>query len=142
MSYSALAVFLMEIMGTLAFASSGALTGIRKGMDLFGVNVLGIVTAVGGGVIRDVTLGINPPSTFQAPVYTLCAAAISTLLFVIVYHNQAILQRRFFCLYERVMTCLLYTSILTEEVRPAPQISSAHGGRTDNSIEFPKTLHL
>lgn len=104
MSYSALAVFLMEIMGTLAFASSGALTGIRKGMDLFGINVLGIVTAVGGGVIRDMTLGINPPSTFQAPVYTLCAAAISTLLFVIVYHNQTILQRRFFYLYERVMT--------------------------------------
>ena len=46
-------LFLLEMIGTVAFASSGALVGIRKNMDIFGVLVLGITTAVGGGCIRD-----------------------------------------------------------------------------------------
>ena len=43
----------LEIIGAIAFAVSGALVGIRKNMDVFGVCVLGLSTAVGGGVIRD-----------------------------------------------------------------------------------------
>lgn len=49
----------LEIIGAIAFAVSGALVGIRKNMDVFGVCVLGISTAVGGGVIRDLILGGN-----------------------------------------------------------------------------------
>lgn len=44
--------------------ASGAMLGIRKKMDLFGVCVLGVTTSVGGGAIRDVTLGIIPPGMF------------------------------------------------------------------------------
>lgn len=47
----------LEIIGAIAFAVSGALVGIRKNMDVFGVCVLGLSTAVGGGVIRDLILG-------------------------------------------------------------------------------------
>ena len=47
-------IFFMEILGTIAFAASGAMVGIRKRMDIFGICVLGVVTAVGGGMTRDV----------------------------------------------------------------------------------------
>ena len=75
-------VFVLELIGTVAFAVSGAIVGIKKQMDLFGVIVLGICTAVGGGIVRDLILGITPPVTFQNPVYTLTAAAVSVLMFL------------------------------------------------------------
>ena len=63
-------VFVLELIGTAAFAVSGAIVGIKKQMDLFGVIVLGVCTAVGGGIVRDVILGVTPPATFHDPVYT------------------------------------------------------------------------
>ena len=51
-------VFVLELIGTVAFAVSGAIVGIKKQMDLFGVIVLGICTAVGGGIVRDLILGV------------------------------------------------------------------------------------
>ena len=48
--------FLIEIIGTIAFASSGAMVAVRKKLDLFGIIVLGVITAVGGGMIRDLML--------------------------------------------------------------------------------------
>ncbi|HUT32173.1 MAG TPA: trimeric intracellular cation channel family protein [Planctomycetota bacterium] len=47
----------LDYLGTLAFAVSGALKGVRKEMDVFGVAVLATVTAIGGGTIRDTLLG-------------------------------------------------------------------------------------
>ena len=61
-------VFILEVFGTVAFASSGAMVAIQKKMDLLGVIVLGICTAVGGGVIRDTLIGVTPPVTFRDPV--------------------------------------------------------------------------
>ena len=75
-------VFVLELIGTVAFAVSGAIVGIKKQMDLFGVIVLGVCTAVGGGIVRDLILGVTPPVTFQNPVYTLTAAAVSVLMFL------------------------------------------------------------
>ena len=49
--------FIMEIIGTIAFAASGAMVGVGRRMDIFGVCVLGVVTSVGGGMIRDIVLG-------------------------------------------------------------------------------------
>ncbi len=72
--------FALEIIGTIAFSVSGAMTGIRKGMDLLGISILGLTTAVGGGVVRDLILGITPPKTFQNPVYAV--VAIVTALIV------------------------------------------------------------
>ena len=51
-----------EMIGAVAFAMSGAALGIRKGMDLFGVAMMGMTTAVGGGILRDVMLGQTPPA--------------------------------------------------------------------------------
>jgi len=74
-------IFVLEIIGTIAFASSGAMVGIKKQMDLLGVCVLGMTTAVGGGMIRDLILGVTPPVMFQNPTYALIAIAFSVLIF-------------------------------------------------------------
>lgn len=74
-------LFLFEIIGTIAFAISGALAAIRKNMDIFGIIMIGVITAVGGGVIRDLILGITPPLTFQNPIYAIVAAIVSVLVF-------------------------------------------------------------
>ena len=52
---------IMELVGTVAFAISGVIAGVRHHMDVFGTTVLGLVTAVGGGIVRDVMYGVLPP---------------------------------------------------------------------------------
>ena len=54
----------LEIIGTIAFSVSGSLVAIGTSLDLFGVVFLGCITAVGGGVLRDIILGISPPAVF------------------------------------------------------------------------------
>jgi len=75
-------ILTLELIGTLAFAASGALTGLKKNMDIFGVAILGLTTAVGGGVIRDVILGNTPPATFQNPIYAAVAVLTALVLFL------------------------------------------------------------
>lgn len=77
---SAYIIFVLEMIGTVAFSISGAMTGIRKGMDILGISILGLTTAVGGGVMRDLILGITPPKTFQNPVYAMVAIATALLV--------------------------------------------------------------
>ncbi len=74
--------FVFELIGTVAFAVSGAITGLKKKMDIFGVVILAVVTAVGGGAIRDIVLGNTPPMTFRNPVYALVAIATGILVFI------------------------------------------------------------
>ena len=94
----------MEIVGTIAFASSGAMLAMQKNMDLFGICVLGVVTSVGGGVIRDLILGYTPPNMFRMPVYTIVALVVSILLFVLLYMRQNLLQGKIAVVYDKIMT--------------------------------------
>ena len=71
--------FLFETAGTAAFAVSGAFLGLAKKMDLFGVIVLAVLTAVGGGMIRDVLVGVTPPVALQSPRWLLLAIAVAML---------------------------------------------------------------
>lgn len=80
-------VFVFEIIGTIAFAVSGAMTGLAKKMDVFGIAILALVTAVGGGAIRDVVLGNTPPMTFRHPVYALVAVATGIIIFIPAVRN-------------------------------------------------------
>ena len=68
-------IFLLDLLGTAVFAATGALAAGRKNLDLFGVLVLGIVTAIGGGTLRDLTLGLTPVFWVSQPVYLWIAAA-------------------------------------------------------------------
>lgn len=51
---------LLDIIGTMAFAMSGALTAMHKKLDLFGIFIIAFVTAVGGGTLRDIMIGRTP----------------------------------------------------------------------------------
>ena len=73
---------LLEIIGTVAFAISGAIVGIQKKMDIFGVSILGLTTAVGGGILRDLILNITPPAAFVNPVFAITAVIVSIIVFI------------------------------------------------------------
>lgn len=75
-------ILILELAGTMAFSASGAMTGLKKNMDIFGVCILGLTTAVGGGVIRDLILGNTPPATFQNPIYAAVALVTALVLFL------------------------------------------------------------
>ena len=86
-------IFVVNIIGTLAFAASGAMIGLNKNMDIFGVCILGLATATGGGVIRDLILGLTPPMAFRDPTYAVLALATSAVFFSlhvrqVLMHNQ------------------------------------------------------
>lgn len=94
-------VFALECLGTIAFAISGAMTAMKKQMDLFGVVVLALVTSVGGGVIRDLILGKTPPATFRNPVYA-AIAAVTALIVCLPF------VRKLFRRYQKVYDYLLF----------------------------------
>ena len=77
-----LVLYSAELIGTAAFALSGALLAIQKKLDLFGMLFLGVVTALGGGTIRDLLLGVTPPKMFYSYEYVVLAAAVSVLAFL------------------------------------------------------------
>ena len=103
MNYLDMFIFGMERIGTVAFASSGAMLAIQKEMDLFGVGVLGVTTSVGGGMIRDLILGIIPPLMFQKPVYTVTAIVTSMLLFVIISVKRNLKNDKITAAYNKIM---------------------------------------
>lgn len=83
MAFSELLYAVAEYVGTTAFALTGAMTAIDRGMDLFGVLFLGVVTALGGGTIRDLLLGITPPKMFYQYEYLAVAAAAALVIFLL-----------------------------------------------------------
>ncbi len=72
----------LDYLGTAAFAVSGALKGVRKEMDVFGVAVLATVTAIGGGTIRDTLLKADV-FWLQDPVYVPLAVGAAIMVFVL-----------------------------------------------------------
>lgn len=79
--------FILEMVGTVAFAASGSVVAVKKNMDIFGVIILGLCTACGGGVIRDLVLGITPPTVFLNPVYAGVSILTSLVIFIIASRN-------------------------------------------------------
>ncbi len=78
-------IVFLEIIGTIAFAISGAVVGVQKKMDVFGVTILAMTTAVGGGIIRDIILNLTPPTAFKEPIYAFSAIAVGLTVFLIEY---------------------------------------------------------
>ncbi len=74
-------IYALDLFGTVAFAASGALAGIRKRMDLLGVIIMGMVTATGGGVVRDILLHDTPPFCFKNELYLYLAVLASIFVF-------------------------------------------------------------
>jgi len=94
--------FIFEIMGTIAFAISGAMIAIRHKMDLFGVAMLGLVTATGGGVIRDVIIGDIPPRVFRDSRYAMLAFGTALLVFIVLRFAKRLPAGRFSSVLDRL----------------------------------------
>ena len=74
--------FVFEIIGVIAFSLSGALTAMKKEMDIFGACVLGMTTAIGGGIIRDLILGVTPPVSFVNPLHATIGLGVAALTYL------------------------------------------------------------
>ncbi|WP_428740276.1 trimeric intracellular cation channel family protein [Tenacibaculum sp.] len=76
-------IYAIDIAGTFAFAISGALVAIRKKFDVFGVLIIAFVTAVGGGMTRDVLINAHPINWIGDInyIWTILTAVVATFLF-------------------------------------------------------------
>ena len=91
-------LLILEIVGTVSFAVSGAFVAIKAKLDVFGVVFIGCVTAVGGGIIRDLLIGQTPPAIFSNLYILLIAAVASAAVFVVAYATR----KRFLSAYEKI----------------------------------------
>ena len=78
--------YVLDILGTVAFAISGVLVAMNKRMDLFGILIIAFVTAIGGGTIRDVIIGQTPVNWMLDMNYTY--VIIGSAIFAILFRNK------------------------------------------------------
>ncbi|WP_271766055.1 trimeric intracellular cation channel family protein [Aquimarina algiphila] len=73
----------LDILGTVAFAISGALSAMNRRFDLFGIFIIAFVTAIGGGTIRDILIGNTPVSWMQniTTMYLISGVTIFSIIF-------------------------------------------------------------
>lgn len=88
MTLSLISIF--SFIGIVAFAISGAILAIEKGMDIFGVNILAVVAAMGGGLTRDIIIDVVPPALFQSPVSVALAVFVANIVFFIAFLHKKI----------------------------------------------------
>jgi uncharacterized membrane protein YeiH len=85
-------ITVLQLIGVGVFAASGALAAVRARLDVFGVAVVGLTTALGGGLIRDVLLGVHPPTALRD--WRLLAVPAVVSLVVFWAHPQVVRLRR------------------------------------------------
>lgn len=87
--------FVLECVGIASFSASGTILAIKKRMDVFGALILAMITAFGGGLMRDLVIGVHPPKLFATQEYAVLAAigaGVSLLLFLLSFFgNVAVL---------------------------------------------------
>ncbi|MBR4076289.1 MAG: trimeric intracellular cation channel family protein [Lentisphaeria bacterium] len=76
----------LDLFGTAVFAATGAIKGVRKRLDIFGVSVMACCVGVGGGITRDAILGAVPAAALQHWMYlTVCIAIAMIIFFTVRY---------------------------------------------------------
>jgi|LSQX01.2.fsa_nt_gb uncharacterized membrane protein YeiH len=81
-------IYIVQMAGVAAFAIYGATVGFKASLDPFGVCVLGVINALGGGICRDLVLGIFPPIAFTRYDYAITSIVFSLLTFVYSYFRK------------------------------------------------------
>ncbi|GAA4244464.1 MULTISPECIES: trimeric intracellular cation channel family protein [Winogradskyella] len=102
---------IVDILGTIAFAISGALIAMNKRMDPFGVLIIAFVTAVGGGTLRDVMIGIEPVSWMRN--MTFVYVIIGSAAFAVVFRKRISYLRKSLFLFDTIGIAL-YTVVGVE----------------------------
>jgi uncharacterized membrane protein YeiH len=80
------AAVLLDLAGIFVFAVSGALAALRQRLDVVGMVVLAEITALGGGILRDLVIGDGPPTAFTSLGYVLTPLVAAALVFF--WHPQ------------------------------------------------------
>ena len=79
-------ITIVEWIGTIAFAVSGAVVAIKKEMDYYGIGMMAVFTAIGGGIVRDLLLDRNLPASIENPSYAI-VSLITAAVVIICYHR-------------------------------------------------------
>jgi uncharacterized membrane protein YeiH len=77
---------ILDILGTIAFAISGALSAMNRKLDIFGIFIIAFVTAIGGGTVRDILIGSTPVTWMENIVYIYLIGAVTIL--AIIFRNK------------------------------------------------------
>ncbi len=104
--------FLMDLLGTVAFAISGVLVAMDKRLDLFGVFIIAFVTAVGGGTLRDLLIGNTPVAWMLESTYII--TIIGTVIPAIIFREKLRYLRKSFFLFD-TLGIGLYTMVGIEK---------------------------
>ena len=102
---------IVDILGIISFAISGALVAMNKRMDPFGVLIIAFVTAVGGGTLRDVMIGIEPVSWMKN--MTFVYVIISSAVFAVIFRKRISYLRKSLFLFDTIGIAL-YTVVGVE----------------------------
>ncbi|MDO1511761.1 trimeric intracellular cation channel family protein [Maribacter confluentis] len=92
--------YIIDILGTIAFAISGVLVAMEKKLDVFGVLIIAFVTAVGGGTLRDLLIGIRPVGWLNAPIHIL--VIVLTVILAILFVKQLKYVRKSLFLFDTI----------------------------------------
>ncbi len=92
--------YIIDILGTIAFAISGVLVAMEKKLDLFGVCIIAFVTAVGGGTLRDMLIGDTPVMWMRSSDYVI--TILGSVVFAILFVNQLKYLRRTLFLFDTI----------------------------------------
>src|SRR5690606_8397875 len=76
----------LDLLGTVAFAISGALSAMNRRLDLFGIFIIAFVTAIGGGTLRDVLVGSTPVTWMENIIYIYLIGAVT--IFSIIFRGK------------------------------------------------------
>ena len=104
--------FLMDLLGTAAFAISGVLVAMEKRLDLFGVFIIAFVTAVGGGTLRDLLIGNTPVAWMLESTYII--TIVGTVILAIIFREKLKYLRRSLFLFD-TLGIGLYTMVGIEK---------------------------
>lgn len=103
-------LLICNYVGTIAFAVSGVVKGFKKNLDIFGITLLGIITAVGGGMIRDSLIG-KIPVALTDPSSIYLSIAVALIMYVIVKTKKVAKPLEKQMLYFLTTTNLVFDSI-------------------------------
>ena len=92
--------YIIDILGTIAFAISGVLVALNKRMDAFGILIIAFVTAVGGGTLRDILIGETPVSWMKD--MTFIYVVIASTIFAVVFRSKIDYLRKSLFLFDTI----------------------------------------
>lgn len=127
-------VTILELIGTVAFAISGAVTATKKKMDLLGIMIMGVTTACGGGVFRDILLGQIPPTMFKEPIYAVFGLLTSAIVFIPAKYKWNILES------EKVTSIIQIADAIGLGIFTAVGINAVYSAGYGNNAFFAVTL--